>query len=65
MSRNASKTRGQADPLAEGRKGARHLAGRIFPAAWILPLPVIPHLKISDRGLVGIDRFCLIDAAGA
>jgi adenine deaminase len=26
-----------------------------------LPLPVIPHLKITDRGLVDVDRFCLID----
>ncbi len=26
-----------------------------------LPLPVIPHLKISDRGLVDVDRFELID----
>lgn len=25
-----------------------------------LPLPVIPHLKISDRGMVDVDRFCLI-----
>ena len=25
-----------------------------------LPLPVIPHLKISDRGLVDVDRFCLL-----
>lgn len=25
-----------------------------------LPLPVIPHLKISDRGLVDVDRFVLI-----
>ncbi|MQX47994.1 adenine deaminase [Sinorhizobium medicae] len=25
-----------------------------------LPLPVIPHLKISDRGLVDVDRFMLI-----
>ncbi|QFI67277.1 adenine deaminase [Sinorhizobium alkalisoli] len=25
-----------------------------------LPLPVIPHLKISDRGLVDVDRFALI-----
>jgi adenine deaminase len=25
-----------------------------------LPLPVIPHLKISDRGLVDVDRFSLI-----
>lgn len=27
-----------------------------------LPLPVIPHLKITDRGLVDVDRFCLIGA---
>ncbi len=25
-----------------------------------LPLPVIPHLKISDRGMVDVDRFELI-----
>ncbi|TCQ27619.1 adenine deaminase [Rhizobium sp. PP-CC-3G-465] len=25
-----------------------------------LPLPVIPHLKISDKGLVDVDRFVLI-----
>ena len=27
-----------------------------------LPLPVIPHLKITDRGLVDVDRFELITA---
>lgn len=26
-----------------------------------LPLPVIPHLKISDRGMVDVDKFDLID----
>ncbi|HEY9566564.1 MAG TPA: adenine deaminase C-terminal domain-containing protein, partial [Thalassobaculum sp.] len=26
-----------------------------------LPLPVIPHLKITDKGLVDVDRFVLID----
>jgi adenine deaminase len=26
-----------------------------------LPLPVIPHLKISDRGMVDVDRFALIN----
>ena len=26
-----------------------------------LPLPVIPHLKITDKGLVDVDRFCLIE----
>jgi len=27
-----------------------------------LPLPVIPHLKLTDRGLVDVDRFELIEA---
>ena len=27
-----------------------------------LPLPVIPHLKITDRGLVDVDRLALIAA---
>ena len=27
-----------------------------------LPLPVIPHLKITDRGLVDVDRFMLLAA---
>jgi adenine deaminase len=27
-----------------------------------LPLPVIPHLKITDLGLVDVDRFELISA---
>jgi adenine deaminase len=26
-----------------------------------MPLPVIPHLKISDRGLVDVDKFELIE----
>jgi len=29
-----------------------------------LPLPVIPHLKISDKGLVDVDLFKLITAEG-
>jgi adenine deaminase len=28
-----------------------------------LPLVVIPHLKLSDRGLVDVDRFALLDPA--
>ncbi|MFN3854458.1 MAG: adenine deaminase [Phreatobacter sp.] len=28
-----------------------------------LPLPVIPHLKMSDRGMVDVDRFQLIGSA--
>ncbi|MDQ2104981.1 adenine deaminase [Azospirillum isscasi] len=27
-----------------------------------LPLPVIPHLKITDRGLVDVDKFALVNA---
>jgi len=27
-----------------------------------LPLPVIPHLKITDRGLVDVDRFTILEA---
>ena len=27
-----------------------------------LPLPVIPHLKITDLGLVDVDRFALVPA---
>jgi adenine deaminase len=27
-----------------------------------LPLPVIPHLKITDRGLFDVDRFALVDS---
>jgi adenine deaminase len=27
-----------------------------------LPLPVIPHLKITDRGLVDVDRFCFLES---
>lgn len=26
-----------------------------------LPLPVIPHLKITDRGLVDVDQFCFVE----
>jgi adenine deaminase len=25
-----------------------------------LPLPVIPHLKITDKGMVDVDRFVLL-----
>ncbi len=27
-----------------------------------LPLPVIPHLKITDRGMVDVDKFALVEA---
>lgn len=45
------------------RAAARSL-GTSLPEPFLqvafLPLPVIPHLKITDRGLVDVDRFCLI-----
>ena len=31
-----------------------------FLQVGFLPLPVIPHLKITDRGLVDVDRFALV-----
>jgi adenine deaminase len=46
------------------RSAARSL-GVVLPEPFLqvafLPLPVIPHLKITDRGLVDVDRFALID----
>ncbi|WP_342106591.1 adenine deaminase [Methylobacterium sp. SI9] len=46
------------------RAAAKSL-GVVLPEPFLqvafLPLPVIPHLKITDRGLVDVDRFCLID----
>ncbi len=47
------------------REAARSL-GVVLPEPFLqvafLPLPVIPHLKITDRGLVDVDRFELIAA---
>ncbi|CAA2160401.1 Adenine deaminase [Methylobacterium brachiatum] len=46
------------------RAAARGL-GVVLPEPFLqvafLPLPVIPHLKITDKGLVDVDRFALID----
>lgn len=47
------------------RKAARNLGGTLdepFLQLAFLPLPVIPHLKISDRGMVDVDAFALIEA---
>ena len=35
------------------------LAGPLLQLSF-LPLPVIPHLKITDRGLVDVDKFELV-----
>ncbi len=52
--------------LAELREAARDL-GCTLPEPFLqvafLPLPVIPHLKITDRGLFDVDRFALVDQA--
>lgn len=47
------------------RQAARDL-GCILPEPFLqvafLPLPVIPHLKITDMGLFDVDRFALVDS---
>ena len=51
------------DALIPLRAAAKSL-GTVLPEPFLqvafLPLPVIPHLKISDRGLVDVDRFELV-----
>jgi len=59
-------------PLAEVVARLRHLrdASRAlgcrladpFQTLAFLPLPVIPHLRLTDRGLVDVDRFRLLAA---
>ncbi len=51
------------DTLHELRKAAYALGTTLeepFLQVAFLPLPVIPHLKISDRGMVDVDQFKLI-----
>jgi adenine deaminase len=51
------------DTLHELRKAAFALGTTLqepFLQVAFLPLPVIPHLKISDKGMVDVDKFCLI-----
>ena len=51
------------DGLGPLRAAAKSLGARLpepFLQVAFLPLPVIPHLKITDRGLVDVDRFELI-----
>ena len=50
--------------LIELRDAARSLGVVLeepFLQLAFLALPVIPHLKITDRGMVDVDRFCLIE----
>jgi adenine deaminase len=54
-----------ATRLRELRRAARLMGSAMaepFLQLAFLPLPVIPHLKLTDRGLVAVDRFQLIAA---
>lgn len=48
--------------LRAAAKGLGVTLAEPFLQVAFLPLPVIPHLKISDKGLVDVDRFCLIES---
>jgi adenine deaminase len=52
--------RGQLIELRAAAKSLGTTLQEPFLQVAFLPLPVIPHLKITDRGLVDVDRFCLI-----
>ena len=43
-------------PLRAAAKGLGVTLAEPFLQVAFLPLPVIPHLKITDRGLVDVDR---------
>lgn len=49
-------------PLRHAAKALGTTLPEPFLQVAFLPLPVIPHLKITDRGLVDVDRFELIAA---
>lgn len=57
-------------PFEEVEQGLRRLRAAVralgtelhepFLQMAFLPLPVIPHLRITDKGLVDVDRFELV-----
>jgi adenine deaminase len=47
-------------PLRAAAKSLGTTLQEPFLQVAFLPLPVIPHLKISDRGMVDVDRFVLL-----
>lgn len=47
-------------PLRNAAKSLGTALSEPFLQVAFLPLPVIPHLKISDRGLVDVDKFQLL-----
>jgi adenine deaminase len=58
-------------PFEEVEQGLRRLRSAVaamgttlhepFLQMAFLALPVIPHLRITDKGLVDVDRFALVD----
>ncbi len=55
------------DEMRSLREKALALGSRLeepFLQIAFLPLPVIPHLKITDRGLFDVDRFAFVDGNG-
>ncbi|HVL70476.1 MAG TPA: adenine deaminase [Beijerinckiaceae bacterium] len=59
--RSFEEVRDALHPLRAAAKGLGVTLAEPFLQVAFLPLPVIPHLKISDRGLVDVDRFALVD----
>jgi len=47
---------------AAAREGLGVGLAEPFLQVAFLPLPVVPHLKITDRGMVDVDRFALIES---
>lgn len=47
-------------PLREAARGLGCTLPEPFLQVAFLPLPVIPHLKITDRGLVDVDRMTIL-----
>jgi adenine deaminase len=57
-----------AERLVSLRAAAKALGGTLpepFLQVAFLPLAVIPHLKITDRGLVDVDRMELLETGDA
>jgi adenine deaminase len=52
--------RGALIPLRAAAKGLGVTLAEPFLQVAFLPLPVIPHLKITDMGLVDVDKFAFV-----
>jgi adenine deaminase len=49
-------------PLRQAARSLGTVLAEPFLQVAFLPLPVIPHLKITDRGMVDVDRFAFVGA---